>query len=108
MHPMLNRLLWRARKPMPTFVIERDVPGAGRLTDAEIEAISQRSLEQMRAMAPDADVQWLHSYVTDDKIYCIYVAPNPEAIVRHAKLSGVPVDRVAQVRRLLNYSERKV
>jgi hypothetical protein len=93
---------------VPTFVIERDVPNAGRLTDAEMEALSKRSLEQMRALAPEADVQWLHSYVTDDKVYCVYVAPDPEAIIRHARLTGIPANRISEVRRLLNYSERKV
>jgi hypothetical protein len=93
---------------MPTFVIERVKPGAGRMTDAEIEEVSKRSLEQIRALAPDVEVEWLHSYVTDDKIYCVYVAPNAEAIRRHAALSDIPVDRVSEVRRLLNYSERKV
>lgn len=93
---------------MPTFVIEREKPGAGRLSDAEMEAVSKRSLEQMRALAPGVEVEWLHSYVTDDKIYCVYVAPNAEAILRHAAMSDIPVDRVSEVRRLLNFSERKV
>jgi hypothetical protein len=93
---------------MPTFVIERELKGAGRLSDAEIEAVSKRSLAQMQALAPDVEVQWLHSYVTDDKVYCIYVAPNPEAVLRHAALSDIPVDRVSEVRRLINFSERKV
>ena len=70
--------------------------------------VSKRSLEQIRALAPDVEVEWLHSYVTDDKIYCVYVAPNAEAIRRHAALSDIPVDRVSEVRRLMNYSERKV
>ena len=93
---------------MPTFVIERVVPGAGRLTDAEIEEMSKRSLEHIRALAPDVEVEWLHSYVTDDKFYCVYVAPHAEAILRHAALSDIPADRVSEVRRLMNFSDRKV
>ena len=62
----------------------------------------------MRALAPVVEVEWLHSYVTDDKIYCVYVAPNAEAILKHAAMSDIPVDRVSEVRRLLNFSERKV
>jgi hypothetical protein len=93
---------------MPTFVIERETPNAGLLTDAEIAEVSQRSLQKIRELAPEAEVEWLHSYVTDDKVYCIYVAPDVDAILRHARMSGLPADRVSEVRRLLNYSPRKV
>ena len=85
---------------MPKFVIEREVPGAGRMTDAEIREASLRSLEALRQLGPE--IQWIHSYVTDDKIYCIYYSPDEVAIREHARLAGVPVDRVAAVRRLLD------
>lgn len=85
---------------MPKFVIEREVPGAGRLTDAEIREASLKSLEALRQLGPE--IQWIQSYVTDDKIYCIYYSPDEIGIREHARLAGIPVDRVAAVRRLLD------
>ena len=85
---------------MPKFIIEREVPGAGRMTDVEIREASLKSLEALRQLGPE--IQWIHSYVTDDKIYCIYYSPDEIRIREHARLAGVPVDRVAAVRRLLD------
>ena len=85
---------------MPQFVIERDVPGAGRLSEAEIRDLSIRSLEVVREMGPQ--IQWLHSYVTEDKVYCIYIAPDENSIREHARKAGIPADRVSAVRRLIN------
>jgi Protein of unknown function (DUF4242) len=85
---------------MPQYVIEREVPGAGRLTDEEIKAVSLKSLETLNALGPQ--IQWLHSYVTEDKIYCVYLAPDEATVQEHAKRSGIPANRVSAVRRLLD------
>ena len=87
---------------MPRFVIERDIPGAGSLTEAQIQEASLHSLEALRKMGPQ--IQWLHSYVTEDKLYCIYLAPDEDSIREHARQVGMPADRVAAVRRLLDPS----
>ena len=85
---------------MPQYVIERELPGAGKLTPAELQAISATSCGVLRDMGPS--VQWVHSYVTDDKIYCVYNAAN-EAIVReHARMGGFPANSVAQVRTVIS------
>lgn len=86
--------------PMPQFVIERDVPGAGKLSESEIRDISVRSLSVLREMGPQ--IQWLHSYVTEDKLYCVYLAPDENSIREHARRAGVPADRVSAVRRLID------
>ena len=85
---------------MPQFVIERNVPGASKLTDAEIREGSLRSLEALRKLGPQ--IQWIHSFVCDDKIYCIYFAPDESLIREHGAVVGLPVDRVEMVRRLIN------
>jgi cell division inhibitor SulA len=85
---------------MPKFVIEREVPGAGKLSEQEIREISVRSVEVLRAMGPQ--IQWLNSYVTDEKIYCVYLAPDEETVREHARRAGLPADRVARVRRLID------
>jgi len=85
---------------MPKFVIEREIPGASKLSEAEIREASLKSLEALRELGPE--IRWLHSYVTDDKIYCIYYAPDETMIREHGRLTGLPVDRVAAVRRLVD------
>ncbi len=80
---------------MPKFVIERNLPGAGSLSTDELHAISKKSNEVLADMAPRA--QWLHSYVTDDKIYCVYVADNEAAVLEHAQCGGFPADVVSRV-----------
>ncbi len=80
---------------MPKYVIERELPGAGNLTPDELQAISQTSCGVLEKLGPQ--VQWLHSYVTDDKIYCVYVAPNPELVREHARQGGFPANRIALV-----------
>ena len=80
---------------MPKFVIERTLPGAGSLSQSDLQAIAQKSNEVLDSMAGRA--QWLQSYVTDDKIFCVYIADNPEAIHEHARLAGLPVDAVHQI-----------
>ena len=85
---------------MPQFVSERDVLGAGKLSDSELRELSLRSLEALRGMGPQ--IQWLHSYVTEDKVYCVYLAPDENAIREHARRVGIPADRVSAVRRLID------
>lgn len=80
---------------MPKFVIEREIPGAGKLTGEELKAISQTSCGVLNKLGPQ--VQWLQSYVTGDKIYCVYIAPNEELVREHAKQGGFPANRVSQV-----------
>jgi hypothetical protein len=85
---------------MPKFVIERNVPGASRWTEAQITESSLKSLEALRQLGPE--IQWIHSFVCDDKIYCIYFAPDETLIQQHGRMSGLPVDRVEAVRRLID------
>lgn len=85
---------------MPQFVIEREIRGAGALSDAELREISLRSLETLEGMGPQ--IQWLHSYVTEDKVYCVYLAPDENSIREHARRVGIPADRVSAVRRLID------
>lgn len=85
---------------MPTFVIERDVPGAGRLTEDELQAIARRSCAVLDGLGPD--IEWIESYVTDDKLYCIYVSPTAELIREHARQGEFPANRIAQVRRMVD------
>ncbi len=85
---------------MPKYVIEREIPGAGKLTPEQIVGISQKSCGVLRNMGPQ--IQWLHSYVTDDRIYCVYIAPNEEAIRQHAKQGGFPANRISAVRRMID------
>ena len=91
---------------MPKFIIERSIPGASKLTEAEIREGSLKSLEALRRLGPE--IQWIHSFVTDDKIYCIYFSPDESLILTHAQMTGLPVDRIEAVRRLLdpaNYAQ---
>jgi len=81
---------------MPKFVIEREIPGAGKFSPEQLQAISQTSCGVLRNLGPQ--IQWLHSYVTDDKIYCVYIAPDEATVRRHAEQGGFPANRVSQVR----------
>jgi Protein of unknown function (DUF4242) len=85
---------------MPEFVIEREIPGAGQLTEDQIREVSMRSLQVLNALGPQ--IQWMHSYVTDDRIYCVYLAPDEAAVREHARLAGVPANRISAVRRLVD------
>lgn len=85
---------------MPKFVIERDVPGAGRLMPMELKGLSQKSCEVLRGMGPR--IQWQHSYVTEDKLYCVYLADSREDVIEHAKKGGFPANRVSPVRAILD------
>ena len=85
---------------MPKFVIEREIPGAGDMTPEQFQAVAQKSLGVLRDLGPH--IQWLHSYVTDNKVYCIYWAPNAEIVQEHARRCGVPANRISAVRRLMD------
>jgi hypothetical protein len=80
---------------MPKYIIERTIPGAGQLSGAELHAISQRSCGVLRELGPT--IQWVESYVTDDKVYCVYIAPSEELVRRHAEQGEFPVDSVRRV-----------
>jgi hypothetical protein len=84
---------------MPQYVIEREVPGAGNLTDAELHELTRNSVNVLKAMGPE--IQWLHSYVTGDKVYCVYLAPDEATIKEHARRLGAPANRVSAVRRMI-------
>ena len=81
---------------MPKFVIEREIPGAGKLSVQELQAISQKSCDVLRGMGPQ--IQWVQSFVTDDKVYCIYVAPDEAMIKVHAQKGGFPANKISRVR----------
>ena len=85
---------------MPKYVIERDIPGAGKLTAQELQAISQKSCSVLNQMGPQ--VQWLQSYVTGDKIYCVYIAPNEELIREHASQGGFPANRISEIKSVID------
>jgi hypothetical protein len=85
---------------MPRYVIERDIPGAGSLSASELRAISQKSCSVLDALGPQ--VQWVHSYVTGDKVYCVYIAPNEDLIREHARQGGFPADRISAVKSVID------
>ena|ERR1700687_3778147 len=87
------------------FVIEREIPGAGRLSEIQIRDIALRSLDSLKAMG--SQIQWLHSYVTEDKVYCVYLAPDAESVREHARRAGIPADRISAVRRLIDPANLK-
>lgn len=85
---------------MPKYVIEREIPGAGSLSPADLHAIAQKSCGVLNAMGPQ--IQWIESFVTDDKIYCVYVAPSEDAVREHARQGGFPANRVSRVRSMID------
>jgi hypothetical protein len=85
---------------MPKFVIERELPGAGKLSPQELQAVAVKSCDVLREMGPE--VQWVHSYVTPDKIYCVYVAPDEAAVKTHAQKGGFPANVVSQVTTIID------
>jgi hypothetical protein len=87
---------------MPKYLIERDVPGAGNLSEAQLRELSKKSVQVLRGLGPE--IQWLHSYVTGDKVYCVYLAPDETVIREHAKRVGIPANRISAVRRLIDAS----
>ncbi len=85
---------------MPKYVIEREIPGAGKLSSQELQAISQKSCGVLNQMGPQ--IQWVQSYVTDDKIYCVYIAPNEEMVREHARQGGFPANRVSEIKSVID------
>lgn len=85
---------------MPQYVIEREIANAGKLTEQELRDVSLKSLETLNALGPQ--IQWLHSYVTENKVYCVYLAPDEATVQEHARRTGIPANRISMVRRLLD------
>ena len=85
---------------MPKYLIEREIPGAGKLSADELQAVSQKSCNVLQRLGPQ--IQWVQSYVTDDKIYCVYIAPDEKAVREHAKRGGFPANRVSEVRTMID------
>ena len=85
---------------MPKYVIERELPGAGKLSAQELQAISQKSCGVLNQMGPQ--IQWVQSYVTDDKLYCVYIAPNEEMVREHARQGGFPANRVSAIKEVID------
>lgn len=85
---------------MPKYLIEREIPGAGKLTCEQLQGISQKSCGVLQKLG--SQIQWLESYVTDDKVYCVYIAPNEEMVREHAKQGGFPANRVSEVQRVID------
>ena len=85
---------------MPRYVIERDIPGAGKLSDKDLQSISAKSCGVLGKLGPR--IQWVHSYVTDDKIYCVYIAPNEDMIREHARQGGFPANRISEIKNVID------
>ena len=85
---------------MPKYVIEREIPGAGKLNAEQLKGISQTSCGVLRNLGPE--INWVHSYVTEDKIYCVYIAPNKEMVLAHAKQGGFPANSVSEVSSIID------
>jgi hypothetical protein len=91
---------------MPKYVIEREIPGVGKMSPAELKAISEKSVGILNDLGPK--IQWVHSYVTDDKIYCVYNAPNIALIQKHAECGGFPANRISRVRTIIDPTTAEV
>jgi len=85
---------------MPKFLIEREIPGAGSMPPGQLQAVSEKSCSVLRNLGPQ--IQWVTSYVTDDKIYCVYIAPNEQMVREHALLGGFPANRVSKIRKIID------
>lgn len=85
---------------MPKFVIEREIPGAGQIPPAQLQAIAQKSCSVLRNLGPQ--IQWVQSYVTTDKIYCVYIAPNAEMVRQHAREGGFPANAVSEIKSIID------
>ena len=85
---------------MPKYVIEREIPGAGKLTAMELQGVSQTSCDVLKNLG--TEIQWVHSYVTGDKVYCVYIAPNEELIREHARQGGFPANRISEIKTIID------
>jgi hypothetical protein len=95
-----GRFIFKRRNTMPKYVIEREIPGAGALTTEQLQAISQKSCGVLSGMEPK--IQWLESYVTDDKVYCIYIAPDEATVRSHAEQGGFPANKISQIKTIID------
>lgn len=91
---------------MPKYMIEREIPGAGQLTHEQLQAVSQKSCGVLRNLGPQ--IQWIHSYVTGDKVYCVYIAPNEEMIRQHAAEGGFPANRISEIKEVIDPTTAEV
>ncbi len=98
--PSSVKAVSRYNFPMPKFVIEREIPGLGKMSPAELQAAAQRSLATLKELGPN--IQWLQSFVTDDRLYCVYLAPDEDLIKQHAARAGFPANRISLVRNLID------
>jgi len=85
---------------MPKFLIEREIPGAARMSQQQLQAISEKSCSVLRDLGPQ--IQWVQSYVTGDKIYCVYIAPNEQMVREHARLGGFPANRISEIKSIID------
>ncbi len=85
---------------MPKYIIEREIPGAGKLTPQQLQGVSQKSCDVLRKLGPQ--IQWVQSYVTGDKVYCVYIAPNEDIIREHARQGGFPANKISEVRTVID------
>ena len=85
---------------MPKYVIEREIPGAGKWSEQQLQGVSQKSCSVVNKLGPQ--IQWLHSYVTNDKVYCVYIAPNEDLIREHARQGGFPANRISEVKAIID------
>jgi predicted Rdx family selenoprotein len=90
----------RRKVIMPKYVIEREIPGAGNLTPEQLQGVAAKSCDVLRAMGPQ--IQWVQSYVTNDKVYCVYISPNEQLIRDHAKKGGFPANKISEVREIID------
>jgi Nickel responsive protein SCO4226-like len=95
-----HHLIPQSGGSMPKYVIEREIPGAGKLTPDQLKAISQTSCNVLRKLGPE--IQWVHSYVTGEKIYCVYIAPNEQLVREHASQGGFPANRISEVSTIID------
>src|SRR5207247_2027477 len=91
-----QNLLWKREKQMPKYVIEREIPGAASMSPQDLQAVSQKSCSVLQNLEPQ--IQWVQSYVTGDKIYCIYIAPSEDMIRTHAQQGGFPANRISEIK----------
>ncbi len=85
---------------MPKYLVEREIPGAGKLSGEAFQGIAQKSCNVLRKLGPE--IQWVESFVSDDKVYCVYIAPNPEMIREHAQQGGFPANRISEIKRMID------
>lgn len=95
-----HRTKFNPKNNMPKFIIEREIPGAGKLTPEQLQGISQKSCSVLKNLGPQ--IQWVESYVTDEKIYCVYIAPSEALVKEHAKQGGFPANRISEVRQIID------